>query len=98
MKPMRSTARAFSILGICLSVVACGGDSPERGSLLDGTNLAKSYQDCIAPGGEVTPAGDGHAAFCTLGFGGGTSNFQQCQTVGGDTYNWDCFCPGNFSG
>jgi hypothetical protein len=98
MESMRSAKRAVSTVGICLALVACGGDSAEKCSLLDGTDLAKDYKECVATGGKVTPAGSGHAAFCTLDFAGGTTKFQQCRTVGGDTYNWDCFCPGNFSG
>ncbi len=93
---MGSSALAFAT--ICLALVACGGDSPERCSLLDGADLPKTYQECVAAGGEVTPAGNGYAAFCTMSFAGGTTDFQTCLAVGGDRYTWDCFCPGNFSG
>lgn len=95
---MRSAERGSSAHGILLLLVACDGDNPRRCPLLDGTQLAKDYQECVAAEGRISPAADGHAAFCTLRLGGWTPEFQQCQNVGGYVFNWDCFCPGNFSG
>ena len=98
MKFVRSAKRVCSTLSICLSLAACGGDGQEKCSLLDGTHLEKNYQECVAAGGAVTPAANSQAAFCTLRFDGGYPQFEECKTVGGYTYSWDCFCPGNFSG
>jgi len=63
-----------------------------------GTDLQKDYQACVADGGVITPAAKGQVAFCTLKFCGGYPQFEDCRTVGGYTYSWDCFCSGNFSG
>jgi hypothetical protein len=98
MKRVRSVKRVASAVGICLSLATCGGDGQEKCSLLDGTDLQKTYQECVASGGEVTPAANGQLAFCTLRLDAGGPRFQPCRTVGGYWYTWDCFCPGNYSG
>lgn len=102
MKLVRFAKRAASALAICsflcFSLAACGDDSQETCSRLDGTDLKKDYPGCVAAGGEVSPAVSGLAGFCTLRFDEWDPQFAQCQSVDGYSYNWDCFCPGNYSG